>query len=171
MKRMLVALSLLAVLVPPAAMARPHHSLHVYMNRVQPRIDEYVAIAVRLGKLLSARPVTNVDPLVERLYGVANRFEGLEGKWQALPAPKGLRLRHRGMGRVFALYAEAIRIHAAAIFTRHPDEIVAAAPKVEARFRSVAYLQRRWAAALRGALIRADLRVPRWLHRMATIGP
>ena len=113
----------------------------------------------------------NIDPVVERYYLVAERFEDLDVKWAAINAPQVLRSRHRGMGRVFVLFADAERIHAAALMTRHVDEIRAAGPKVAARIRSAAYLQKRWAAALQGALMRADMRVPKWLHGMATLGP
>jgi hypothetical protein len=116
-------------------------------------------------------PHVNVDPLVERMYRLADGFEDLNARWSAIDAPEGLSARHRGMGRVYVLFAEALRIHAAALFTRHPDELLAARPKIEARFRSAAYLQYRWAAALQGALRRADLRVPGWLHGMAALRP
>jgi hypothetical protein len=71
------------------------------------------------------------------------------------------------MSRVFELFAEAIRIQAAALFTRHPEEVLAAQGRIEPFFRSAAYLQQRWARALRGALIRADMNVPPWLQGMA----
>jgi hypothetical protein len=124
-----------------------------------------------LEALLTAQPQVNVDPLVEKLTGVADRFEDLDARWQTIDAPRGLRARHRGLGRAFVLIAQADRIYAAALYTRHPDEIAAASPKVRARFRSAAYFQYRWAAALQGALRRADLDVPGWLHGMAALKP
>lgn len=166
MTRSLAAIALLVALVAPVAYAS-QHPLPAYMARIRPQIDSYRRVSTTLGNLLSELPITNVDPLVEKLDRVADRFDRLAGRWLGIRAPKGLRLRHRGMGRAFVLIGDAIRIHAAALFTRHLDEMQAAAPKVEARLRSAAYLQKRWAAALQGALIRAGLRVPRWLHGMA----
>ena len=167
MIRLVTALVLLAAFVAPAADAIPT-PLSIYMTRIVPQIDSYRTIAKTFGKLLDEPPVTNVDPLVEKLNRIADRFDRLKARWLAIKAPKGLGMRHRGMGRAFALVADAIRIHAAALFTRHPEEISAAAPKVNARLRSAAYLQKRWAAALQGALVRAHLKVPTWLHGMAT---
>lgn len=142
-----------------------------YFARIDAQIDTYRRLLKRFERLYTAIPQVNVDPFVESLYRLADAFEDLDGRWGAIDAPAGLRARHRGMGRVYTLFGEAIRIHAAAVFTRHPDEILAARPKVEARFRSAAYLQYRWAAALQGALRRADLKVPGWLHGMAALKP
>jgi hypothetical protein len=167
MKRVVLACFLLAVLSVPVAMAGQRDRLEAYTANVVPQIAVYRSVLRRLEKLLSERPVTNVDPLVEKLYGLTDQFDRLAGRWASIAAPRGLRVRHAGMGRVFELFGEAFRINAAAIFTRHPDEILAAGPKVEARLRSAAYLQKRWAAALQGALIRAHLAVPKWLHAMA----
>jgi hypothetical protein len=166
MRRILPLVAVLGALAVPAAFASTH-PLQVYMARIGPRIDSYRAVSVALGKLLRERPVVNVDPFVERLNGIADRFARLGSRWRAITPPKGLTVRHRGMGRAFELQAQAWRIYAAAVFTRHQDELEAAGPKVNARLRSAAYLQRRWAAALRGGLIRADLSVPRWLRGMA----
>jgi hypothetical protein len=170
MTRTVAALALLATLVAAPAQAGPR-PLPVYMMRIGPQIDAYGAIAATLGKLLDQPPRVNIDPLVEKLNAIADRLDRVNARWLVIQAPTGLRLRHRGMGRAFVLFADAVRIHAAALFTRHPDEISAAIPKVVARLRSAAYLQQRWAAALRGALIRAGMKVPKWLHGMATQRP
>jgi hypothetical protein len=152
----------------PQVRASSGPELRVYMVKIRPQIRSYKVAAVRLGELLASVPITNVDPLVENLDRVAVRFDALRRRWLAVAPPAGLGLRHSGMARVFELLADATRIYAAAVFTRHLEEMQAAAPKVTARLRSAAYLQRRWAAALRGALIRAKLPVPRWLAQMAT---
>jgi hypothetical protein len=145
--------------------------LERYSVAVTAHIPAYRKLLKRLEALLTERPQVNVDPLVENLNGIADRFEDLDATWQRIPAPHGMQARHRGLGRAFVLIAEADRIFAAALYTRHPDEIAAASPKVQARFRSAAYLQYRWAAALQGALKRAGLTVPRWLHGMAALKP
>jgi len=142
--------------------------LNRYFVKVDGQIHSYRILLRRFETLFSDVPDVNVDPFVENLYRLADRFEDLEARWGQIRPTNGLRTRHRGMGRVFELFAESLRIHAAALFTRHPDEILAARPKVEARSRSAAYLQQRWGAALQGALIRQKLRVPGWLHGMAT---
>jgi hypothetical protein len=173
MKRVLVAVSLLVVLAVPPAEAKPspRQTLQRYTTRVGPEIQSYRSILMRFAKLLAAKPISNVDPLVAKLYGVADRFGALKGRWQSIRAPKGLRLRHDGMGRAFDLYERSIRIYAAALFTRHLDEIRAASIRLHDYLRSVAYLQKRWSAALRGALVRAEMKVPRWLDQMAKIEP
>jgi hypothetical protein len=112
--------------------------------------------------------MVNVDPKVEKLYQVADRFDAIAARWEALHAPTGLKLRHRGMGRALELQAQGWRIYAAGLFTRHDEELHAALVKLGAILRSAAYLQKRWAAALRGALIRAEFHVPKWLQQMAS---
>ena len=159
--------SLSATALPAAAPA----PLKRYLVKIDGQIRAYRGLLRRLDALLSERPRVNVDPLVEKLNRLTDGFEDLEGRWQTIAAPRRLGVRHRGMGRVFVLFAEAYRIHAAAVFTRNPDEILSAAPRVHARLRSAAYLQQRWAAALRGALIRAGTKAPAWLHGMSTHGP
>ena len=164
----LVAVGLLAA--PAGTLAKSPTALTPlkrYLVRAEPRIDVYRGLLRRLERLLSEEPRVNVDPLVEKLRRLADRFEDSEVRWQAVNAPRGLRIRHRGMGRVFVLFADAIRIYADAVYTRHPDEIAAARPKVASRLASATYLQKRWARALRGALVRAQLRVPVWLNQMA----
>ena len=165
------ALIVMIVLVGVAALeteAALGGDLRSYIAEIRPEIGSYKAAALRLSKLLGSEPLTNVDPLVDDLGRVAGRFDGLRRTWLPVNSPRGLRLRHLGMARVFELFADATRIYAAAVFTRHLEEIQAAGPKLSARLRSAAYLQKRWAAALRGALIGANLVVPRWLLQMAT---
>ena len=174
MTRTAIALAVLALTTAASATAKPpahSRTIHRYLARATVEINSYRALLRRLQALLTEVPPVNVDPLVEKLYRVADRFEDLDATWEAIDAPRGLRVRHRGMGRVFVLFAGAYRIDAAALFTRHPDEILAARPKVEGRLRSASYLQYRWAAALQGVLVRAGLRVPKWLHGMASSPP
>ena len=167
-----VLVLLLTTSVSATAMpAAPPAPLKRYMVEIRGDIRVYRGLLRRLDALLSERPRVNVDPLVEKLNRLADGFEDLEARWQTIAAPRRLGVRHRGMGRVFVLFAEAYRIHAAALFTRSPDEILSSAPRVHARLRSAAYLQKRWAAALQGALIRAGTKAPAWLHGMATHGP
>jgi hypothetical protein len=174
MARNAIVLAVLAFTATAGATAKPpaeSRALVRYMTGATAAIGSYRILLRRLEALLTEEPHVNVDPLVEKLYSLADRFEDLDARWQGIDAPRGLQVRHRGMGRVFTLFADGYRIHAAALFTRHPDEILASRPKVAARLRSAAYLQWRWAAALRGALTRANLRVPGWLHGMATSPP
>lgn len=170
MRRIAIGVGVVLLATASGAAAKPPARATVlerYVVKVDGQVGVFESLLRRLEGLLTATPHVNVDPLVEKLDRLAGRFDELEARWGHVSAPQGLRLRHRGMGRVVALYAEAIRIYAAALFTRHPDEFHAALPKVEARLRSAAYLQHRWAAALRGALIRAALPVPKWLRRLA----
>jgi hypothetical protein len=169
MKRAFVAVFLLAVLSVPNAQAAGGHQLQAYLVKIRPQIHVYRGLATRFEALLLQESVINVDPVVEKLYRVAELFDRVGARCEAIKAPAGIRLRHRGMTTVFSLFADAIRIHADALFTRHPDELAASTPKVKARLRSAAYLQKRWAAALQGALVRARLTVPKWLHQMATL--
>jgi hypothetical protein len=165
----LAAVSVLTAV--PVAQTMPlskHNGLQRYFAATSAQITSYRALASRLDSILSEQPMVNVDPKVEKLYKIADRFEDLAARWHRIAATNGLRTRHTGMGRVFEIEARGWRIYAAALFTRHLDELHAATTQLGSMLRSAAYLQRRWAAALRGALIRADLSVPRWLHRMAT---
>jgi hypothetical protein len=163
---------LIALLFVPAAVlqanATERHPLKDYVAAVDTRIDVYRSLLRRLEKAFEEQPQVNVDPFVETLDRIADRLDDLEGQWERVAAPRGLKVRHRGMGRTYVLLADAYRIYAAAVFTRHPEEIQAVAPQVKSRFSSAAYLQKRWAAALRGALLRAGLHVPSWLRGMAT---
>lgn len=173
MQRLLIVSVVLAFLAVPTAAASPIKAppLKRYLSRVNARITVYRQVLVRVEQAVAEESQVNVDPVVEKFYALADDFEDLDVSWETIGAPRGLRVRHRAMGRAFVLFADAYRIHAAALFTRHPDEILAARPKVEARIRSAAYLQYRWAAALQGALRRADLKVPGWLHGMAALKP
>jgi hypothetical protein len=169
--RLSIALAVVALCVAPGGTASPLSQrvhVHRYLVQTTAQVTAYRKLLGSLEGLLTQEPQVNVDPVVEQLTRLADRFEDLDARWETIEAPRGLRVRHRGMGRVFVLFAESIHIHADAIYTRHRDEILAAGPKVQARLRSAAYLQKRWAAALQGALIRNDLAVPTWLHRMAT---
>lgn len=145
-----------------------HPHLQRYSGSINVPIASYRTLLRRLDSVLSERPMVNVDPKVEKLYQVANRFDAIAARWEALQAPTGLKLRHRGMGRALQLQAQGWRIYAAGLFTRHDEALHAALVKLGAMLRSAAYLQKRWAAALRGALIRAELRVPNWLDQMAS---
>lgn len=166
MARALIVMIVLVGVAAPETGAALRGDLRPYMVEIRPEIGSYKAVALRLSKLLTSQLLTNVDPLVDDLGRVALRFDGLRRTWLSVTSPRGLRLRHLGMARVFELFADATRIYAAAVSTRHPEEIQAAGPKLSARLRSAAYLQKRWAAALRGALIRANLPVPDWLVQM-----
>jgi len=169
MPRLIVTLALLALFAASAAPAKQNPrqaDLQRYLVKIGPEIRSYRSIAERIDDLFAQPPMANVDPFVEKLYRVADRLVRLAGRWNAIGAPKGLRVRHRGMGRVFELQAEASRITAAAFFTRHPDEIAAAAERIAPLFNSAAYLQKRWAAALLGALVRAQMKVPKWLNQI-----
>jgi len=173
--RALATLATLSVLTAaPVAQTMPlskHYGLQRYFAASTAQIMSYKALASRLDSILSQRPMVNVDPKVEKLYKIAGGFEELAARWHRIAATKGLRTRHSGMGRVFEIEARGWRIYAAALFTRHLDELRAATIQLGSMLRSAAYLQRRWAGALQGALIRADLSVPRWLHTMATSPP
>jgi hypothetical protein len=171
-RRVAIAVSVLMTMSPATAMsAGAFAPLKRYVVKIDDHVRAYRGLLRRSEALLSEQPRVNVDPLVEKLNRLADSFEDLEAAWQTVEAPRRLGARHRGMGRVFVLFADAYRIHAAAVFTRKPDELAASGPKVHARLRSAAYLQKRWAAALHGALIRAGINAPKWLHGMATQGP
>jgi hypothetical protein len=145
-----------------------HSGLQRYFEAVSVRIADYRAVLKRLDHILSEQPMVNVDPTVEKLYRVADQFDRLGSRWHPIEAPKGLKIRHRGMAHVFELLAEGWRIYAAGLFTRHADELHAAITRLGGKLRSADYLQKRWAAALRGSLIRSDIPVPKWLYGMAT---
>ena len=154
--------------VARAGSSSNHPHLQRYSASINAPIASYRTLLRRLDSILSERPMVNADPKVEKLFQVADRFDAIAGRWEALPAPTGLKLRHRGMGRALELQAQGWRMYAAGLFTRHDEELHAALVKLGAMLRSAAYLQKRWAAALRGALIRAELRVPNWLDQMAS---
>jgi hypothetical protein len=163
----LAAVALIAAAGAAAKSSLEHQALKGYVTKVDGQIRSYGRLLRRFEQLYAEPPHVDVDPFVENLYGLADRFENLTARWSVIHAPSGLRVRHRGMGQVFELFAEAFRLQAAAVFTRHLEEVLAAQGRIEPFFRSAAYLQQRWARALRGALIRADMNVPSWLHGMA----
>lgn len=165
-----VAMTVCLLSVAPAVAARHsnHSGLQRYFKAVSLRIADYRAVLKRLDHILSEPPMVNVDPTVAKLFKIADQFDRLGSRWRPIAAPSGLKVRHRGMRHVFELLAEGWRIYAAGLFTRHSDELHEAIARLGDRLRSAGYLQKRWAAALRGSLIRADLRVPKWLDGMAT---
>lgn len=167
----LAACALAGSAIAHAAPASKHAFLRHYVAAVSPRIAEYTAVVKRLDSILTERPMVDVDPKVEQIYRVASRFDELSVRWPSIAAPQGLKTRHSGMSRVFEIQARGWRIYADALFTRHPEELSSAIAKLGPMLRSAAYLQRRWAAALQGALIRAGLAVPRWLQHMASEPP
>jgi hypothetical protein len=158
----------MVVPVAHAASASNHPHLQRYFGSIIAPMASYRSLLRRLDSVLSEKPMVNVDPKVEKLYTVADRFDGIAARWEALQAPTGLKLRHRGMGRALELQAQGWRIYAAGLFTRRDQDLHAALVKLGAMLRSAAYLQKRWAAALRGALIRAESDVPNWLDQMAS---
>ena len=162
---MIVALGALVSLPTASATSAARHP---YLLDVTPRIEGYRHVLKRLDSILSETPIVNVDRKVAKLNDVADQFDRLAVRWSRIGAPVGLKVRHRGIGRAFELQAEGWRIYAAALFTRHLEEIQAATERLGARLRSAAYLQKRWATALQGALIRAGTPLPKWLHAMAT---
>jgi len=164
------AVGIVLCVCPPAALSASgpgHPGLERYVAKVTPKIRTYRSLSLRAGTLLRQQPVVNVDPFVERLRDISDRFDRLRARWAMVTAPHGLKVRHRGMGRAFGLLSRALRIWADAVFTRQVDEQARALERVKEITRSVAYLQRRWAAALRGALRMAHLTVPAWLRAMA----
>ena len=172
MRRIVIGVLALAVTAPTTcAAAADGLALKRYVVQVKERVGTYQRLLRRAEALVAEEAHVNIDPVVEQLNTLADQFESLAATWKVTKAPSGLKVRHRGMGRVFILFADGYRIHAAALFTRQPDAILVARPKVEARLRSAAYLQQRWAAALQGALIRAGIPVPVWLAGMSTRNP
>ena len=159
---------LMVVPLARAASASNHPHLQRYVGSINAPMASYRTLLRRLDSVLTERPMVNVDPKVEKLYEVADRFRGIAARWEALQAPTGLKLRHSGMGRALELQGQGWRIYAAGLFTRHDEELHVALVKLGAMLRSAAYLQKRWAAALRGALTRAELGVPNWLDQMAS---
>ena len=162
---MIVALCVLATVPAVGATSEVRHR---YLADVTLRIKAYRGVLKRLDRILGETPIVNVDPKVAKLNEVADLLDALAARWSVIDAPTGLKVRHQGMGRAFELQAQGWRIYAAALFTRHLEEMQAATARLGARLRSAAYLQKRWAAALRGAVIRAGTRLPEWLRAMAT---
>lgn len=145
------------------------------MAKVGVQIKVYIALGKRATDVLSQEPSEDVGPLVEGLSDISARFDRLAARWNTIKAPPGLGLRHRGMGGVFHLYARFFTAFAdgwrqfaesgdRSVFT----EIMA---RTDGMARSATYLQKRWAVALSGALIRASLPVPHWLDQMSKLVP
>ena len=80
-------------------MLRTDPHLKRYFGSINVPIASYRTLLRRLDAVLSERPMVNVDPKVEKLNQVADRFDAIAARWEALQAPTGLKLRHRGMGR------------------------------------------------------------------------
>jgi hypothetical protein len=170
MKRLLGTFLLLAAVAVDAAGAKPAPRLHAYLTKVSVEVRHYQVLEVQLGEVLAEPPMTNVDPVVDELNALANEFGRMGRRWYRIVPRHGLIVRHRRMGRAFELQQDAWSTYAAALYTRHVDEIDAASEHMQGLLRSAAYLQKRWAAALQGALIGAEITVPHWLHAMAA-GP
>jgi hypothetical protein len=139
------------------------------MTRVTPAVRSYRLLLERLDALVSQAPIGNVDPFVEALFDVRADLGRLARRWSGLPAPRNLRARHTDMRTAIALESHGFALWANALSTRDPEVIDAETEHLHGFLRSAAYLQKRWAAALRGALRRANLTVPRWLQGMATV--
>jgi hypothetical protein len=175
MHRAALAAALLTVVLAPVATPsserpteQPTGRLQSYFATITPAVRSYRLLLGRIESAVSQPPISNVDPLVEKFNGFARDFDSLAERWGRLTSARGLHARHRDMGNAFSLEAKAFAVEATAIATRDPDVIVGVSDHVEGLFRSAAYLQKRWAAALRGALRRARLPVPVWLRGMAT---
>jgi hypothetical protein len=172
MRSLVLLTALLGAVVEPAGQASPgrqHAGLERYLAKVAPAIRSYRLLGKRVEAAVSRPPISNVDPLVESLQGFANGFDRLAGRWSRIASPRVLEARHRDLGTAFALESQAFRLQADALSTRDPDLIVAQREHLGGLFRSAAYLQKRWAAALRGALRRARLPIRPWLRGMATM--
>ena len=145
------------------------------MSKVVPQIRGYMAVAKRADDAFDLVPADDVSPLVEGLSDVAIRFDRLATKWSVIKAPPGLGLKHRGMGGAFRLQARAFAAWADGWRqfgdTNDVAVLTAANDHASGLLHSAAYLQKRWAAALSGALIRAYLPVPHWLEQMSMLVP
>lgn len=174
MRRCLLAVVLLGVLPSPvAAETGRNTAIKLYVWKVAPAIQSYRSVAGRAEDVLSTQPSEDLEPLVDGLSDVSTRFDRLAIRWKALKAPPGLGLKHRGMGGAFRLQAQAFSLWADAWNqvrqTQDLEILVAVNEHAAGLLHSASYLQRRWAAALSGALIRAYLPVPRWLRQMTTL--
>lgn len=162
--------------MPASALSDTHHRpLRSYMAKVNPQIKTYFALGKRATEVLSQDPSEDVGRLVDGLSDVSARFDRLAARWDTIKAPPGLGLKHRGMGgafrlesRFFAAFADAWSQFAA---SGDPAVLTDLTTRTDGMARSAVYLQRRWAGALEGALVRASLAVPRWLEQMATLKP
>jgi hypothetical protein len=173
MRRCLLAIVALSILASPAlADTSGNAGLRAYMRKVTRVIHTYRSVAKRGGKLLSQQPADDVGLLVDGLTRISSDFEGLNSRWNALKAPPGLGLKHRGVGGAFRLQAEAFALLAEAWeefgTTQDGSALAAGTQHAGGLFHSAAYLQKRWAIALTGALIRAGIPAPAWLTGMAT---
>jgi hypothetical protein len=171
MRRAALAAALLSVVLSSVATPSsgpPASRLQPYVATITPAIRSYRQLLNRVESALAQPPTSNVEPLVEKFNGFADDLNALAEDWNRFGSPRRLHARHWDMGNAFSLEAKAFAVEAAAIATRNPEVIVGARDHVEGLFRSAAYFQKRWAAALRGALRRADLPVPVWLRGMAT---
>jgi hypothetical protein len=172
---LLAVLILWAPIGPAQAASDPKHRhspLRAYMAKVVPQIKSYMALARRASEVFDQDP-EEIGSFVAGLSTISVRFDRLALRWSAIKAPPGLGLRHRGMGGAFRLQARFFSATADAWteFDQSQDANALQARLDEERglLRSAAYLQRRWARAFEGALIRAAIPVPRWLDRMATL--
>lgn len=171
MRRVLVV-AVVALVAPTAALAKPSPgsvTVQRYMAQIEPKIRTYRLVAERADALFSVEPVGDVVPSVEGFRTLAADLEALAQRWGRLVVPRGLSSRHRGMRRVFLLESRAFAVWAEAWSLRGPTAITAADAQLHGLFETAAYLQRRWATALRGALLRAQLAVPTWLDGMASV--
>lgn len=171
MRSWIPALCLLATLAAPAAHAKPeprHASLQRYMTKIVPRIRSYHRLLKDVDKLFR-KPIAHSEPFVEGLIRLADGSDQLRERWSRIAPPRNLSARHRDMSAVFKLESRAFRTLAQARPTEDPELMGVESDHVDGLLRSAAYLQKRWAAALRGALRRARLPVPPWLRRMAVL--
>ena len=176
MRRCLLSIVVFSILASPALAETGHHAgLRQYVRKVTPVIQAYRSVAKRAGNLLSEQPTEDVGPLVDGLARISSDFERLNARWNTIKAPPGLGLKHRGMGGAFPLQSRYFAAVAEAWqqFQQSGDVVLLhdAIDKAGGLLHSAAHLQKRWAAALSGALIRAYVPVPRWLEQMATIVP
>lgn len=179
MRLSLVAAFVIGAAISPAGVLaqsqKDHNHLRAYMSRIAPQIKTYKSIAKQADDVLSAEPSDDVQPFVDGLSEVSDRFDRLASRWNAIKAPPGLVVKHRGMGGAFRLQAQSFGVWAEAweqYGQTHDLTILSDANEHVAGFlHSAAYLQKRWAAALRGALTRASIPVPTWLEHMATTKP
>jgi hypothetical protein len=173
MRRCLLAVVLLAVVPAPASAEPGHKVLKHYVREVAPVIQSYRSVAGRAEEVLSTEPSEDLEPLVEGLSDVSVRFDRLAKRWQGIKAPPGLGLKHRGMGGAFHLQAQAFLLWANAwnqvAQGGDLETLVGVNEHAAGLLHHASYLQRRWAAALSGALVRAYLPVPRWLEQMAMV--
>jgi hypothetical protein len=160
--------ALAAAVIAPVGLAKPptKAGLRAYVASIAPEIQAYRKLHKRADRLFSEPPQANVDPWVYAVIALADRVDDLGWRWGQMKAP-GLRIRHRDMANAFALEARAFRVVALGFFTRHPEEIEAAQERAKPLLHRAAALQKRWAAALWGALVRAGIRIPAWLDGMA----